>query len=62
MTNPMKRYLAFSGECYYPLGGMDDFNGSADTVEEAMLLARAGISEWWHIWDSETGEFIHKIE
>lgn len=31
----MKRYLLFYGARYYPIGGMDDFQGSFDTIEEA---------------------------
>jgi len=32
----MKNYLAFYGDCYYPRGGMDDFIGDFDTLEEAI--------------------------
>jgi hypothetical protein len=31
----MKRYLAFYGDNYYPHGGMNDFVGSYDTLDEA---------------------------
>lgn len=31
----MKRYLVFSGLNYYKLGGIGDFNGCFDTLEEA---------------------------
>jgi len=32
----MKNYLAFYGEYYYPSGGMEDFIGDFDTIEEAI--------------------------
>jgi hypothetical protein len=60
----MKRYLAFYGDNYYPNGGMDDFVGSYDTLDEA----KSAVSEehlkrthpphyswdsmWAHIYDS----------
>lgn len=31
----MKRYLLFGGADYYPGGGMNDFMGDYDTIEEA---------------------------
>jgi hypothetical protein len=36
---PMKRYLLFFGDIYYANGGMDDFRGDFDTVEEAIAFA-----------------------
>lgn len=30
----MKRYLTFFGSYYYPKGGMDDFIGDFDTMDE----------------------------
>ncbi len=32
----MKNYLAFYGSVYYPSGGMADFIGDYDTLEEAI--------------------------
>lgn len=31
------RYLLFIGDFYYPLGGICDFRGSYETIEEARL-------------------------
>ena len=31
----MKNYLTFYGDCYYPCGGMKDFIGDFDTIEQA---------------------------
>lgn len=33
-----KRFLVFTGPCYYAGGGWKDFSGSADTLEEAMRI------------------------
>jgi hypothetical protein len=49
----MKRYLAFSGDTYYPGGGWNDFNGGADTVDEARKLIPNGF-DWYQIVDTET--------
>ena len=38
----MKNYMVFFGLNYYPRGGMDDFIGDADTIEEAReILCKA---------------------
>lgn len=58
----MKRYLVFIGDCYYPDGGMDDFEGDFDTLEEAkdFITEKANKENfswkitWAHIWDTET--------
>ncbi|MGR3218810.1 MAG: hypothetical protein ACUZ8H_03200 [Candidatus Anammoxibacter sp.] len=68
----MKRYLAFYGDFYYPQGGMDDFQGDYDTIEEAKEAIRKAHLEnriddikwewsWFHIWDMETKEKIENI-
>jgi hypothetical protein len=33
---PIKRFLLFFGDIYYPNGGMDDLLSDHDTIEEAM--------------------------
>jgi len=64
----MKRYLLFYGEIYYACGGMDDFLGDYDTIEEAKKAVEEKINadkyydtieemwqyKWAHIWDTET--------
>ena len=55
----MSRYLLFSGDNYYPFGGMLDFDGFYLTVESA-VEAYKSIQEhccgsWCHVWDSESG-------
>lgn len=64
----MKRYLAFIGEVYYPSGGMGDFIGDFDTLEEAIIFIKKSVDEskysetfeqqwgytWAHVWDTET--------
>jgi hypothetical protein len=34
----MKRFLVFAYDYYYPAGGMNDFVGSYDTMEEAQAI------------------------
>ena len=47
----MKRYLLFIGKCYYPNGGMDDFVGDFDTIEECEKVynckMREGFNKHW---------------
>ena len=47
----MKRYMLFSGDNYYPGGGMYDYKGSYDTVKEAVLHI---VGDWAHVYDNET--------
>lgn len=57
----MKNYLAFFGSVYYPCGGMDDFIGDYDTLEEAMQAIEDAhkkyspeddkwLSRWANVW------------
>ena len=52
----MKRYMTFSGYRYYPGGGMDDFKGDFDTLDEAITfikgLANENCHDWLHVWDT----------
>ena len=57
----VKRYVVFSGVCYYPGGGWEDFNSSHDDLEEAKKLARElnkPSDAWSHVVDLETGEDV----
>lgn len=47
----MKRYLLFCLDTYYPLGGVKDFVGDFESVEEAKQAAH---SEHAEILDTET--------
>lgn len=56
----MERFLLFTYETYYPEGGMNDFNSSYRTLEEATERGRHLIKELYfahaHVFDRETGE------
>lgn len=65
----MKRYFAFYGHNYYPAGGMGDFIGDFDTIDEAIErinqehlnfgpTSQDWKSRWKSIWDSETKTYI----
>jgi hypothetical protein len=67
-----KKYLVFTGSHYYPLGGVYDLIGTADSIYKAkrmiknnldMEISRGGsiMDEddcWWHIVDIETLEIV----
>jgi len=56
----MKRYLLFSGRCYYHCGGWDDFVDSFDTIEEAKQSKVTNDKhEWIQIVDTQTMEIIY---
>jgi len=64
----MKRYITFIGDEYYPMGGMLDFSGDFETIEEAKAFIEEKVDKekiydtveeqwenvWAHIWDTET--------
>lgn len=58
----MKRFWLFSGDYYYPQGGMRDFIESFDTKEEAkelyLKIKTEWSYQWYHIFDLETGEWV----
>ena len=53
------RYMLFGGDdTYERLGGMHDFMGLYDTIEEAIAAAAARGCEWYHVADRETFEIV----
>lgn len=64
----MKRFIAFYGAVYYPSGGMNDFVGDFDTLEEAKISIEKEFNEkthgnkyeWGHVWDSENKQKVWK--
>jgi hypothetical protein len=65
----MKRYFAFYGDIYYPNGGMIDFIGDYESLEDckkkieeknlqAILDDPNWDWSWFQIWDSHTRTFI----
>lgn len=52
-----KRYIAFAGECYYPCGGMGDFQMRTANLDEAKKAIKG--ADWGHILDLETMETIY---
>jgi hypothetical protein len=57
-----KRFGLFAGYQYYPLGGMKDFRGRFDTVEEAenegKRLNNLTDADWWQVIDLQTFETV----
>ncbi len=60
----MNRYWLFAGLAYYPMGGMDDFKGSFQGLEEAMQGVRKEDLEedWGHIFDTLENKVIFKFD
>lgn len=58
----MKQYLVFSGNIFYPSGGMEDYVTSYDTLEDAKAYVKSWQRpfqmEWWHIADRDTCEIV----
>jgi len=53
----MKRYLAFTGDEYEPEGGMKDFSGDFETLNDALrYFAPIPDYQWGHVLDTHTGE------
>lgn len=54
----MKRYWLFMWNQYYPGGGLNDFMGDFDTIEECKQKRLMEMEKWYHenyeIFDLET--------
>lgn len=53
-----KRFLVFLMDSYYPLGGINDLEGSFDSKEEAIKFAKASERSFYQIYDRIEGEEI----
>jgi len=58
------RYMVFGGNDYYPAGGMDDFVGAFDDLDEAVTRMRQLRTpdernytpcDWCHVYDVQEG-------
>lgn len=60
----MKKYLLFIGSTYYPSGGVEDFKGDFDSIEEAEKAAKndkdwiSGIHSWYQIVEYKTMKIV----
>lgn len=54
----MRQYLLFAGRSYYPNGGINDYQGSFDDIDEAYMYFLKNEDQeswdWYHIIDKET--------
>jgi hypothetical protein len=58
----MKRYWLFYYDAYYPLGGMDDFIESFDSLEEAIDYSKnleiSPSDSYYQVFDSHINEIV----
>ena len=61
------RFFVFGGDCYHPVGGVEDLLGPAETIEAAHEIVGKFRDEkskekdadaWWHIADAETLKMV----
>lgn len=57
---PVKNYLLFGGDKFYPSGGWQDFKGHFDDIPQALTAAAHGRWEWWQIVNAESGELAQE--
>ena len=66
----MKRYLVFYGELYYPNGGMRDFIGDFDNLDNAIVHLNNHHNEysegrnvqiWGNVYDSIDRKLVYVI-
>lgn len=46
----MKKYLLFSGNTNYPMGGVHDFKAHADTIEELEIILKHSWANKDMVW------------
>lgn len=67
----MKQFLVFYGSIYYPSGGMDDFIGDYDNIDDAIAAVNKAAFDdrkykadekweyaWGHIYDTNKREQV----
>lgn len=59
----MNRYWLFSGQNYYPSGGMEDFKESSDRLEHVKeYITKLEYGEWAHIYDMHESKIVLESE
>jgi len=64
----MKQFLLFTGYIYYPGGGMEDFDGDFDSLDEALTELKRikeehdPSTDWWHIYDGMLKTIVKKSD
>ncbi len=58
----MKRFMVFAGDSYYPEGGMADFLGDYETIEEAITAVTATVGDWSQIVDTLDRRWMWDLE
>jgi len=64
----VKRFLVLAGDSHYP-AGWDDYQGSFDTLEEALVRAEAALPEgwghgfrWFHVVDTVGATIVRRSQ
>lgn len=59
----MKKYLLFCGNNYYPKGGIGDYEGDFDSVEDALswMLAQNSKYDWYDIIEHATMTVVREF-
>lgn len=52
----MNRYWVFGFDAYYPAGGIGDFQGSANSLEEAAIIMQGCSYDRKYIVDSQASD------
>ena len=55
-------WMVFAGQDCYSAGGVGDLIGWADTVDDAVQLAKMGRHDWAHAFNVETGQVSALLE
>ena len=61
----MKRYIVFAGDTYYPCGGIEDYVGAFDSLEEAKDKASHdvpyhGVPDWAQVAEVTDGGLVRR--
>ena len=54
----MARFMLFTGNWYYPEGGIRDFVESSHNLDELESAGKLSGYEWWHIYDTEASKIV----
>ena len=65
-------FILFGGDTYYPGGGMADYRGKYETLDNAIIAAKTqefsnewtteNLCQWWHVLDLDSWQIVASSE
>ena len=60
MADSFLRFHLFAGDSYYPQSGLGDYQGSHETLVDALAAPR-GTSDWWVVVETQDDGSLSEV-